>query len=55
MWDALSDERTCMPFARLSAIISLLLVCKIYILQFIKNMYVQHIRAYKTSTSSGSV
>jgi hypothetical protein len=48
MWDALSDERTGLSFARVTAVISLLSVCTIYI--FIYNIY-----SYRASVSPGSV
>jgi hypothetical protein len=36
MWGALSDETTVLYFARVTAVISLLSVCTIYVLQVIK-------------------
>jgi hypothetical protein len=40
MWGALSDERTGLSFDRVTAVVSLLSVCTIYILHVIKRMYV---------------
>jgi hypothetical protein len=51
MRGALSDERTDLSFARVTAVISLLSVCTIYILHVIKCMY----SIYRVSVSPGSV
>jgi hypothetical protein len=51
MWGVLSDERMGMSFARVTALISLLSVCTIYILHVIKCMY----NIYKGSVSPGSI
>jgi hypothetical protein len=62
MWGALSDERTGLSFARVTAVVvSLLLVCTIYILHVIKRMhvlvrmykcmYIQHIQSKRFSVS----
>jgi hypothetical protein len=60
MWGALSDERTGLSFARVqSAVVSLLSVCKIYILHVIKcvniciHLCIKNI--YKAFVSPGSV
>jgi hypothetical protein len=50
MWGALFDERTGLSFARVTAVISLLSICTIYILQVIKCIYSIH----KASVSPGS-
>jgi hypothetical protein len=44
MWGTLSDERMGLSFARVTAVISQLSVCTIYILHVIKFMYVHHIQ-----------
>jgi hypothetical protein len=45
MWDALSDERTRLLFASVTAVISLLSVCTIYmLLNVCINMYIQYIQ-----------
>jgi hypothetical protein len=49
MWDALSDERTGLSFARVTAVISLLSMCTIYILHTL-NVYI-----YTIFTGSQSI
>jgi hypothetical protein len=49
---ALSDEKRGLSFARVIAGISLLLVCKIYILHVIKCMYIQYIQGLYQSRLS---
>jgi hypothetical protein len=44
LWGALSDERTGLSFARVTAVISQLSVSTICILHFIKCMCIQHIK-----------
>jgi hypothetical protein len=44
MWGALSEERTGLSFASVTAVISLLSVCTIYILHVIKCLYIQYIQ-----------
>jgi hypothetical protein len=44
MWGVVSDERMGLSFARVTAVISLLSVCTIYILHVIRCVYIQYIR-----------
>jgi hypothetical protein len=59
MWGALSDERTGLLFARVTAVVNVLSVCTIYILHIIKHMYICIniciYNIYKASVSTGSV
>jgi hypothetical protein len=43
MWGVLSDERTGLSFARVAAVITLV-ICTVYILYLIKCMYLQYIQ-----------
>jgi hypothetical protein len=42
MWGALSGERTGLSFARVTAVVSLLSLCTIYILHVIKRLYIHN-------------